>query len=84
MNGLSKMVALSTLVVGMAGCASTFDPNVGADLRHNQQMQVVDYTAGTESEPVAYLDGVKAKQVMDSYQREKSKAPTGTIINVGR
>lgn len=79
---MKLLIVLSSVVVASA-CTWSMDPDYGQSVATNTAVQTIDHTAGMEDEPVATLDGQKGKQVIDSYHKEKGKAETGTIINIG-
>jgi hypothetical protein len=74
------------LLAGIAGCTATpeLDRNFGNAVRAARLQQTLNPNAGSNTGPVAGLDGAAAKSTIDRYNDSfKAPPPVINVINIG-
>lgn len=79
MHNISILILVSMVAITMTGC-SHYDPNLGASVKHNQQVQAISPYALYEEGTVAAIDGQKAEKLLKDYRKEESEVDTQTLI----
>ena len=76
-----------TLVFAVSGCVSTtpyLDQHFGEAVNLIKAQQILHPDAGTNTNPVAGIDGIAAKSAMDQYQKSFSAPePQQNVFKIG-